>query len=178
MIFFDTETTGLLMPSPSDVKLQPYITELCMIKLDNEGEYVDELTTFIKPPVPIPEEITKITGITEEMLEDAPYFIQVYDKICDFVLGEAEIVAHNAPFDIGMLKYELERLDKVLNFPWPKRHICTVEQSYQIQNRRLSLAKLHTLATGAPHEGAHRAREDVLALIRCYFWLDGNSYLD
>lgn len=172
MIILDTETTGLLHPDASDITKQPYITEFYGIKVTNDFDFVDEIESFVKPPVPIPPEVVNITGITEEMVADAPSFIDLYNDLSNFFLGETIVVAHNAPFDIGVLKWELTRYDLEFHFPWPKRHICTVEGSRHIKNKRLKLRDLHELATGRKHEdGAHRAKQDVMALVRSFKWL-------
>ena len=178
MIFIDLETTGLLKPDATDIKFQPYITELCVIKTTSNFEMIDEIETFIKPPVPIPEVCVKITGITDEMVSAAPEFIEVFDELAEFFLGEDIAIAHNASFDLGVLKYELRRHGLEYNFPWPIKHHCTVELSRCIRNARLKLSDLHQLATGKPHiEGAHRAKHDVYALIRCYEWLRKEGFV-
>lgn len=176
MIFGDLETTGLLKPEMNDLRNQPYITEIYFVKLNwnqstNEFEFVDEIETFVKPPIPISEEITNITGITTSMLANAPTFPMLYDRLCDFFLGERVFVAHNVFFDLGVLRCELMRMEKEFQFPWTCRPQCTVELSMPLENKRLSLAKLHTYFFGQPHEGAHRARHDVEALVSCYYQL-------
>jgi len=172
MIIIDTETTGLIKPTLTDSHLQPFITELYACKITNDFKFISEFNHLIKPPIPVPELITKITGIDDKMLENKPSFIEIYDELCDFFLGETIIVAHNASFDVGMIYWELFRLDLEKKFPWPKYHICTVEQSFGIENKRLKLTQLHEKATGIPHvEGAHRAKDDVMALVRSFKWL-------
>lgn len=170
----DTETTGLLVPSANDLKAQPYIAELYVAKLaleDDKIEFIGELNHLIKPPVPISEEITKITGITQAMVDDKPTFEDLQPKISQFFTGVHCMVAHNLPFDRAMMANELLRCGKLLNFPWPTRHICTVEAAMPIEQRRINLGRLHELATGKPHEGAHRAKEDVHALVRGFNYL-------
>jgi len=178
MIILDSETTGLLKPSLADIGLQPYMTEFYACKLDNKTfDLIDEIETFVKPPVPMPEEVIKITGITDEMVKDAPTFLQLYDRLYDFFLGETIVVAHNAMFDMGVLRYELTRHDFEFKFPWPKDYVCTIELSKPIRNRRLKLTDLHQIATGKPHmDKAHRAKEDVYALVRCFHWLVEQGY--
>lgn len=172
MLAFDTETTGLLRPEATELYLQPFIIEICMIKFNDEFEIKDKFTTLLKPPVPVSEEITKITKIDNIMLQDAPSFIEIYDDLCDFVIGEDEIFAHNATFDIQMLANELRRHDLLLKFPWPKHHRCTVESSQSLKNKRLNLQTLYEMATGNKEiKNAHRAESDVLAMIECIQWL-------
>lgn len=171
MLFIDNETTGLLKPSLADLYLQPYITEICIIKTDKDFNQIDEVNTLINPGVPIPDFTTKITGITDAMVEDKPKFFDIFKSIAELATGERGIVTHNASFDLGVLKYELMRIGMEYNFPWPINHICTVEATRHLKHKMLKLSYLHELATGKPHEGAHRAQADVHALIRCYQWL-------
>lgn len=171
-IFFDTETTGLLNPNANDVRKQPYIIEICVIKCDDEMNVVEKYTSLVKPPIPISEEITKITKIDERMVKDAPAFSGIYPDLCRIFLGCDTMVAHNLGFDRSMLANELLRLDKLLHFPWPHKHICTVERSMSYEGRRLNLTKLYEKATGKPQiDNAHRAESDVLALMECYKFL-------
>ena len=171
MLGFDTETTGLLRPEATELWLQPFITEIYIAKMDSDFNIIDEFNQLIKPPVPVSEEITKITGITNEMLADQPSFIEVYDDLCDFVRGEKTIFAHNCTFDIDMLKNELARHNLVTKFPWPMNQICTVESSMPLQNKRLTLTKLYKIATGKDMVDAHRAKNDVVQMIECLPWL-------
>lgn len=170
-VVFDTETTGLIKPSAQDISEQPYIAEIYCAKLDEDFNLVDEFESFIKPPVPLSPKITEITGITNEMIKDAPSFAGVYNDLSKFMTGVDRLVAHNLPFDRNMLANELLRIDKVLMFPWPREHVCTVQKSMGIEQRRISLTNLHKYATGKPLENAHRAKQDVFGLVRCYHYL-------
>lgn len=170
-ILFDTETTGLLKPSANSLDEQPYIIEIACVKIDEDFQRLDQYESFIKPPIPVSEEITRITGITQHQVNSAPTFDEVWRQLADFFVGVDTLVAHNLPFDRSMLANELLRIDRVLNFPWPPEHRCTVEMSLGIEQRRLNLAALHTHATGSKHDNAHRAMGDVYALVRCYHWL-------
>lgn len=178
MIAFDNETTGLKRPDACDLKIQPYITEIYLCKFDFDGNIHAEFNKLVKPPVPIPEIITKITGIDDNMVKNAPTFIEIYDELVDFVLGEKTIFAHNCSFDIDVLKGELKRFDMDYNFPWPPYQCCTVEASMAIQNKRLTLDKLFEVATGKPRtEGSHRARKDVLDMVKCIKWLKKEGFI-
>ena len=176
-ILFDTETTGLVKPSAIPLHKQPYITEISCLKIDDDvadDEEIKILGTFdslVRPPIPISEEITKITGINDQILQDAPEFCEIYKELAEFFHGANELIAHNLSFDRSMVEIELKRISKQTQFPWPIKHTCTVERSKHIEGHRLSLAKLHTKVTGSGHTGAHRADADVAALFRCYHWL-------
>lgn len=171
-LVFDNETTGLLMPSPTALHLQPFITEFYGIRINKDWEVVDEFETFVKPPIPIPDEVVKITRITDEMVADAPTFVQVVDRIIELFLGVEVGVAHNATFDMDVIRHELERIDLQYKFPWPPKHHCTVELSKPIENKMIKLDKLYEIATGKPRQGfAHRAKKDVMDTVTCYRWL-------
>lgn len=142
---------------------------------------MDKFHSLIRPPISIPSDCVKITGITDAMVSKAPTFTDLYLPIAEFFLGTYRWVAHNLPFDKGMMMAELGRLNKRPNFPWPIEDYCTVERSlkYSTETRRdgqpkfLKLTELHKLATGQPHDtGAHRAEADVWALFECYKWLE------
>ena len=177
MIATDTETTGLLKPEQTQLHLQPFMTEIYMCKFNDKFEVIDEFERLIKPPFPIPDFISKITGITNEMVADCPEFIDIYEDLCDFVRGEEIIFAHNASFDTGVIRYELERHDLQYKFPWPTTHYCTVELSEPIKGKRLKLSELYHIATGKKEiVGAHRAKTDVLATVDCIKWLHENGF--
>jgi len=176
MIAFDTETTGLLHPDGTRLFNQPFIIEFYACKFNKSGKIISEFETFLKPPIPLPEIITKITGITDSDLKDAPNFLEIYDELSDFFLGEKDIFAHNCSFDINILKNELMRYEKEFKFPWPKNHYCTVELSHTIQNKRLKLEQLYFIATGKTFD-AHRAKADTAALVECIIWLGENDFI-
>jgi len=172
LIFIDTETTRLLKPDAASLHLQPYLVEIYAIKLTDKLSFIDDINTLIRPPIPIPDEASKVNGITNDMVASAPKFIEVYDDLVNLFIGERTTVGHNVSFDLGILWTELARHRLEFHFPWSPRWVCTVEKSTTIKHKRLSLKDLHTLATGHPHEDAHRAKSDVLATIRCYQWLE------
>lgn len=167
-IFKDVETTGLLKAESSPLGLQPYVTELCMIKTDEDLNIVDEYNQLFKVPNKLEDKVIQITGITDEMLADKMPFARHWREVADFCLGVTRFVAHNASFDRDCIRYELMRLGKQYNFPWPPELVCTIEKSMHFKGHRLSLGKLHEHLFGEKFEGAHRAKQDVEAMIRCY----------
>lgn len=171
-VLFDNETTGLLRPAPASITEQPYIIEFYGVAIDDKTfKVIEEYECLIRPPIPVSDEIARITGINQNMVEDKESFISHYENIAELFLGAERMVAHNLSFDRSMLANELIRIDKLINFPWPVQHMCTVERSLDLEGYRLNLAKLYNKATGKAHEGAHRAKADVLALVECYKWL-------
>jgi DNA polymerase III alpha subunit (gram-positive type) len=162
---FDTETDGLVANHTLKLARQPCVIEFYGCSADlKTGKILHELNFLIKSPQPISAEITTITTITNEMLKDAPPFSIVADKIFTAIENAPVVIAHNLSFDKEMLDLEAERLGRKI--AWP-RLICSVEQSIAMKGYRLSLSNLHQELFGEPFEGAHRAKADVKALLRC-----------
>lgn len=168
---FDSETTGLLESEGTDIALQPYFTEIYAMQVDDEGNIINELDTLVKPPMPLPAIITKITGLTDAALKNAPTFIEIYQELVGVFFGSHTAVAHNLPFDEGMLINELKRIGKEYHFPYPPIKFCTVEQSMWVKGHRLKNSELYQIATGKEITGAHRAKADVMATYESYKWL-------
>ena len=172
---FDLETTGLLEADGTPLALQPHITEIYAMQVDDEGNLIKEIDTLIKPPIPLPAIITKITGLTDHMFKDSPVFAEVYKDIIEVFLCSHTMVAHNLSFDQGMLLNELRRLGKEFHFPFPPIKFCTVEQSMHIKGHRLKNSELYKEATGKEMVGAHRAKVDVLDTYESFKWLKGQN---
>lgn len=172
MIIFDTETTGLVMPELVPLIEQPQIIEFAAIKLDDFTlEQTESVQFLVNPGCKLPEEIIKITGISDDMLVNQPPFAAMYHTLCQFFIGENLMVAHNLDFDKSLLKFELMRIGKEFSFPWPPKQVCTVEASFGINNKRMKLSELHMHCTGQDFKGAHRAWEDTKALCTCVRYL-------
>ena len=180
IIITDKETTGLLKPIPTNIEKQPYITEIYAVRLTPDFKFVKEIDTLIKPPIPISEEITKITDISDDTVKNSPSFFQIYDELYDLYEGCRYVVGQNIEFDLGILNYELFRHNLERKFPWPKHHICTIESSYHYKNKRLKLADLHEYLFGEGFKNAHRAKSDVMATVRCFIemWKRGDIKID
>lgn len=175
MIIFDTETTGLPLPSIADLSQQPHIIDFAAIKLAQVErtvrrkihlvwEEVDRFQTLINPGVPLEAVITKLTGYTDSDLKDAPSFAQALDGIANFVLGQRSMLAHNLPFDKSMLMFELERLGMVTQFPWPMKQLCAVQLYEPEFGKRPRLIQLYEAKLGKPLEQKHTAMADAEAL--------------
>lgn len=163
-VIFDTETTGLLLPSTAPLEKQPRIIEIGAVKVDLDTEEVfDEVSQLINPECELDPKITKITGIKPEDLADKPTFVQVLPVLQRLFRGAEFLVCHNAPFDVGMLKNELRRAE-VWDFPWPGHTVCTVAEYTHMFGRRPKLTELYERVLGEPLAQTHRALDDVKAL--------------
>lgn len=165
-LLFDTETTGLTRPSIAALDKQPYVIEFYGMLVDrNTWAVVDELDILINVPVKLDKDITRITGLTDDDLKDAPKFNEISAQIRGLVGRADRVVAHNLSFDMEMLDIEFARLGDTMQ--WPEA-VCTVEETEYLQGYRLSLTALHEFLFGEGFKGAHRARDDVQAMFRCY----------
>jgi DNA polymerase-3 subunit epsilon len=156
MVFVDLETTG----STATVDR---ITEIGIVEVNEEGE-MREWSSLVNPQTPISGFIQSLTGITDEMVADAPTFAQLADEVLARLHGRL-FVAHNARFDYGFLKGEFKRLG--LDFKAPV--LCTVKLSRKLypQYTKHSLDALidrHRLHMPA----RHRALADAAVLWQ--FW--------
>lgn len=166
VILFDTETTGLVDNHTIKIGRQPHIIEFYSCEADLvTGEVVREIDHLILPPIEVTEEITKITGITSSMLIGKTDFLGASDEIVQFLSSRDTVIAHNLSFDMEMIDIECERIGAKMK--WPRRRICTVEQTIHLNGYRLNLSGLHELLFGEDFSGAHRAKVDVQALLRC-----------
>jgi DNA polymerase-3 subunit epsilon len=107
-IIFDTETTGLALPPSVELEKQPHIIEFGAAKVYEDGS-VSELNGLYNPGFKVSEEITKITGITNEQLADQPALSSDIQFIYDLMSGASMVVAHNLEFDKAMIDIEMKR---------------------------------------------------------------------
>ena len=157
-IIFDTETTGLLLPSSAPVEKQPKIIELGAIAVSESG-VLGELSQLLSPG----QEITKITGITNEDLVGKPTFAEYLPQLKEFFAGSDMLICHNAPFDTGMLKNDLIRA-ACEDFPWPNTIICTAQEYTPVLGHRPKLLTLYERIIGVPLAQTHRALDDARAV--------------
>ena len=123
------------------------------------GEVVERFETLINPQRAIPAGISRLTGITQEMVADAPYFFDVADEFEAF-MRDAIFVAHNVEFDYGFIASEFRRIGRVF------RHarLCTCASMRRLYpgHRSYSLAAL-CREYDIPLESHHRALCDAEA---------------
>ena len=104
-IFLDTETTGL-SPESGD-----RVIEIGCVEMVNRRLSGNNLHFYLNPQRPNHEDAVRIHGLTDEFLADKPLFAAVADELMAFLAG-AEIIIHNAGFDVGFLNEELRRLGR------------------------------------------------------------------
>lgn len=152
----DIETTGM---KPDKER----ITEIAIIRHDGR-KVLDRFSTLINPDRKISYFIQKYTGITNEMVEDAPYFDEVAIEIQER-LKDYKFIAHNVKFDFNFLQYEFRRAG--LNFDPP--YDCTVKLSRKLLpgHKSYSLGKL-CKDLGIIINGRHRALGDAEATVKLF----------
>ncbi len=104
-IFLDTETTGL-SPDNGD-----RLVEIGCLEMVNRRLTGDHLHLYVNPERPSSEEAIKVHGITDAFLVDKPRFADVAEQLLAYVAG-AEVIIHNAAFDVGFLDAELKRIKR------------------------------------------------------------------
>lgn len=156
-VVFDIETTGL---EPT----QHEITEIGAFKIAGK-ELKHMFSSLIRPNAPISAEITRITGIDDELVSDAPSAREVLPGFLEFA-GDLPLIAHNAEFDASFIRYHAKQLlDKEISNPV----ICTVKLA-RFLFPNLANHKLHTVAghLGIPVENRHRAVGDAEATFQVW----------
>ncbi len=150
----DIETTG---GSPKSEK----ITEIALYIFDGK-EIVNEFTTLINPEKPIPYFITSLTGITDEMVADAPKFYEVAKQLVE-ITQDKIFVAHNVSFDYRFIRSEF----KSLGYDFTRNNICTLQLSRRLfpGHRSYSLGNI-CQDLGIEIENRHRAAGDALATVK------------
>lgn len=104
-IFFDTETTGL-SPESGDRIIEIGCVEMVNRRLTGNNKHF-----YLNPERPNHEDAVRIHGLTDEFLADKPLFSAVADELMEYLAG-AEVIAHNASFDVGFFNEELKRLGR------------------------------------------------------------------
>jgi DNA polymerase-3 subunit epsilon len=158
LAFVDLETTGTGAAGDR-------ITEVGIVRVDADATgatppTVSEWSTLVNPGVPIPPAVQALTGISDDMVRDAPSFASIAGEVAARIEG-AVFVAHNARFDYGFLKHAFARDGR----SFTARVLCTVKLS----RRLFPDADRHNLDSvierhGLPVEGRHRALGDARVL--------------
>jgi DNA polymerase III epsilon subunit family exonuclease len=159
-VVLDLETSGASPQSGSA------ITEIGAVKVCG-GQVLGTFKTFVNPGNPLPPFITELTGITDEMLQDAPQIQSVLPLLFEFLGSEKTtvFVAHNAPFDLSFLKASAA----LHGYLWPNfRVIDTVKAArFVLTKDDVANYQLGTLAAYFRTEISpnHRALDDALATV-------------
>jgi DNA polymerase III epsilon subunit family exonuclease len=160
-VVVDVEATGAKTPPNRIIELGAYRI--------HEGRIADRFLTLVNPEIPIPRFVMALTGITNEMVKEAPLFADVAPRWLDFV-SEAVLVAHNAPFDTNFLNHEISRVYPGHRMVNP--HLCTVELCRRampgLDNYRLDTISNHF---SIPLTNRHRAGSDALATAHIFLLL-------
>ncbi len=155
----DLETTGF---SATNEK----ITEIGVMKVRN-GEVIDEFSTFVNPEKHIPERVTEVTNITDEMVADSETIEKIFPKLLEFLGDDKEtvIVAHNANFDVGFLKQNA----KVLGYKFDYTYLDTLSLAKDLfpDYKKYKLGKIAE-NLGIKVEVAHRALDDVDTTVKVF----------
>ncbi len=152
----DLETTGLSFRTEK-------ITEVGIMKIKN-GKVIDTFETFVNPEKPIPYKVVEVTKITDDMVKDAPKIDEVFPKILEFV-EDSVLVAHNADFDIGFLKYNASELGYKLE----NTYIDTLRLAKDLfPNYKKYKLGIIAENLGIKVEVAHRALDDVDTTVKVF----------
>lgn len=171
-VVFDLETTGAKCPPCR-------ITEIGAYRIE-KGKITAEFQTLINPETSISPFITQLTGISDAMVKNAPKFGAVVVDFLDFI-GDAVLVAHNAPFDMRFLNHEIGRIYNKCRVA--NQHLCTVQWSRRliphIKNHKLSTVAEHfAIDIGHHHRAAYDAHATARIFVNLLEQLDGLGVSD
>lgn len=152
----DLETTGFSATTEK-------ITEVGIMKVKN-GEVLDQFSCFVNPQKHIPQRVTEVTNITDDMVKDAETIDVVFPKILDFI-KDSVLVAHNAPFDMGFLKQNA----KTLGYEFDYTYLDTLSLAKDLfpDYKKYKLGKIAE-NLGIKVEVAHRALDDVDTTVKVF----------
>lgn len=159
----DVETTG------GDPR-RDRLTEIALYRHDGQ-RVIDSFTSLINPGQPIPDFITRITGIDNDMVRDAPPFYEVARRIVELTEG-AVFVAHNVRFDYSFIQKEYRQL----GYTFSRQQVCTLKLSRKLLPGLPSYSlKNLCLHLGIANEARHRAYGDATATVQLFERLLGLS---
>ncbi|MDV2858242.1 MULTISPECIES: DNA polymerase III subunit epsilon [Oceanimonas] len=174
-VVLDTETTGMNMDSgPHYVGHR--VIEIGCVEVVNRRLTGRHLHMYLRPDRKVDEEAIRVHGITDDFLADKPEFASQADEFIDFIRG-AEMVAHNAPFDVGFLDYEMELLGR----PERMAQLCKVTDTLAMA-RQLYPGKRNNLdvlcdryGIDNSHRTLHGALLDAEILADVYLLMTGGQ---
>jgi DNA polymerase-3 subunit epsilon len=169
-VAFDIETTGL-MPVVNK------IVEIGAVKF-RDGRVVDTFQELIDPKMPISPGATAVNGITDDMVAGKPLVEDVLPRFVSF-LGDAVPIAHNAPFDVSFLSYDISRLNLEVE-DQPILDTCTIPKrvfpnlySYSLEN----LAKSLRIKSDSFHRALADAKVCMAIFLKCLAEMGGIDQL-
>lgn len=153
LVFIDVETTGL------DPARGHRIIEIGAIAMEN-NQMISEFQSLVQVSYPIPQHVSKIHGITNDMLAGQSTPAQIYPEFKDFI-SDSLLIAHNAKFDIEFLRSEFKRLNQSIT----NQSICTLELTRRryprLLNYKLSTIYRHLVGEQPADARKHRALDDA-----------------
>lgn len=174
-IVLDTETTGMNQ-SGGPHYLGHRIIEIGCVEIVNRRLTGNHYHVYLKPDRPVDEEAIRVHGLTDAFLADKPVFASVADEFLDFIRG-AELVIHNAPFDVGFMDYEFEKLGRSVK----TRELCQVTDTL-LMARGLFPGKRNSLDAlcsrydiDNSHRSLHGALLDAEILADVYLMMTGGQ---
>jgi len=170
-IVLDTETTGL------DVQEQHRVVEIGCVELLNRRLTGRSFHRYLNPERDIDTDAQQVHGLSRERLAAAPTFAQVHDEFMEFV-RDAELIIHNAPFDIAFLNAEIERLrvgsGKITDFCRVLDTLALARQMHPGQRNGLdALCKRYSVDNS--HRELHGALLDARILAEVYLAMTGGQ---
>ena len=162
-VVFDIETTGLSVKNCR-------ITEIGAVKI-RDGEVLDRFNTLVNPECPIPADNTELTGITDDMVADAPKIADALEMFFDFVGkrqdgGEMLLIAHNADFDTGFIRAACTEVGRPFENPYLDTLALSRFMNPDLKNHKLNTLADHYKLGDFNH---HRASDDAEMLAQIYF---------
>ncbi len=174
-IILDTETTGMNMAGGPHY-LGHRIIEIGCVEVINRKLTGNHFHVYIKPDRLVDPEAIQVHGITDDFLRDKPSFNQIADEFIEYIRG-AELIAHNAPFDVGFMDYEFSKLGLSLK----TTDICTVTDTLVLA-RELFPGKRNNLdalcdryGIDNSHRTLHGALLDAEILADVYLMMTGGQ---
>ena len=177
IVVLDTETTGMNREGGPHY-MGHRIIEIGAVEIINRKLTGRHFHVYLKPDREIQPEAVEVHGITDEFLVDKPEYASVHQEFLEFIKG-AELVAHNAPFDVGFMDYEFEKLDASIG---KTEQYCKVTDTLAMAKRMAnmparknldSLAKHYTIDTSA--RILHGALLDAEILADVYLAMTGGQ---